>query len=219
MKSSQSTGSSAEAAESSASPSDKTPPKNVSGPDHAGSPKAQAILDASLELFAEKGYDGTAVPLIAEKAGVGAGTIYRYFESKEVLVNILYSKWRTIFRDELLADVPADAPPRDVFSMLWNRMADFQRQYPQAYAFLEFYNHTYLNEENVTMTEGIIDFLAGFLRRGQDHGVFRKVPPGMLIFMVLGAFVGLVRAENAGRLELTVEAVRESEEICWRAIT
>ncbi len=206
MESSQSTGSSAA-------------PNHTPGPDHAGSPKAQAILDASLALFAEKGYDGTAVPLIAEKAGVGAGTIYRYFESKEVLVNILYSKWRTIFKDRLLADVPPDAPPRDVFSMLWNRMADFQREYPQAYAFLEFYNHTYLNEENVALTESIIDFLAGFLRRGQDHGVFRKVPPGMLIFMVLGAFVGLVRAENAGRLELTPEAIRESEEICWRAVT
>lgn len=186
---------------------------------YAGSPKAQAILDASLALFAEKGYDGTAVPLIAEKAGVGAGTIYRYFESKEVLVNILYHQWRTVFRDMLLADVPADAPPREVFSMLWNRMAAFQRAYPQAYAFLEFYHHTYLNEENIAMTEGIIDFLAGFLRRGQDHGVFRKVPPAMLIFMVLGAFVGLVRAQNANRIELTDEAIRESEEICWKAIT
>ncbi|MCR9145252.1 MAG: TetR family transcriptional regulator [bacterium] len=212
MNSSQSTGSSTNAA-------GNGPAKNDASSDHAGSPKAQAILDASLELFAEKGYDGTAVPLIAEKAGVGAGTIYRYFESKEVLVNILYSKWRTIFRDRLLADVPADAPPRDVFSMLWNRMADFQREFPQAYAFLEFYNHTYLNEENIALTESIIDFLAGFLRRGQDHGVFRKVPPGMLIFMVLGAFVGLVRAENANRLELTEEAIKESEEICWRAVT
>jgi AcrR family transcriptional regulator len=187
--------------------------------DYAGSAKAQAILDAALDLFAERGYDGTAVPSIAERAGVGAGTIYRYFESKEVLVNILYKQWRTVFRDTLLAEVPVDAAPRDVFSVLWNRMADFQRQYPQAYAFLEFYNHTYLNPENREMTEAIIDFLVGFLRRGQDQGVFRKVPPGMLIFMVLGAFVGLVRAENAGRLELTPEAIRESEEICWKAIT
>ncbi|MEQ9367019.1 MAG: helix-turn-helix domain-containing protein, partial [Leptospirales bacterium] len=89
MNSSQSTGSSTDAPGADAG-------KNATGADHAGSPKAQAILDASLELFAEKGYDGTAVPLIAEKAGVGAGTIYRYFESKEVLVNILYNKWRTV---------------------------------------------------------------------------------------------------------------------------
>ena len=45
------------------------------------SDKSTAILEAALALFAERGYDGTPVPLIAEKAGVGAGTIYRYFES------------------------------------------------------------------------------------------------------------------------------------------
>ena len=30
--------------------------------------------------------------MIAEKAKVGAGTIYRYFENKEALVNSLFSK-------------------------------------------------------------------------------------------------------------------------------
>jgi transposase len=34
-----------------------------------------------MQLFAERGYDGTTIPMIAEKANVGAGTIYRYFEN------------------------------------------------------------------------------------------------------------------------------------------
>jgi AcrR family transcriptional regulator len=44
--------------------------------------KRDAILDAALELFAEFGFYGTAVPQVAEKAKVGAGTIDRYFENK-----------------------------------------------------------------------------------------------------------------------------------------
>jgi len=43
--------------------------------------KRETILAAALELFVERGFYGTAVPEIAERAGVGAGTIYRYFES------------------------------------------------------------------------------------------------------------------------------------------
>ena len=60
---------------------------------HAGkavSDKREAIMQAALELFVERGFYGTAVPEIADRAGVGAGTIYRYFESKEALVNALY---------------------------------------------------------------------------------------------------------------------------------
>ena len=49
--------------------------------------KREAILAAALEAFVEKGFHGTAVPEIAARAGVGAGTIYRYFESKEAVVN------------------------------------------------------------------------------------------------------------------------------------
>ena len=36
------------------------------------SPKKEAILAAALALFAERGFHGTAVPLIADKAKVGA---------------------------------------------------------------------------------------------------------------------------------------------------
>ena len=52
--------------------------------------KREAILDAALSLFAERGYHGTSVPSIAKRAGVGAGTLYRYFENKEKLVNALF---------------------------------------------------------------------------------------------------------------------------------
>ena len=47
--------------------------------------KREAILEAALELFAERGFHGTAVPLIAAKAHVGAGTIYRHFKDKIVV--------------------------------------------------------------------------------------------------------------------------------------
>ena len=54
-------------------------------------------MAAALELFVERGFYGTAVPEIAERAGVGAGTIYRYFESKEALVNALYREQKLRF--------------------------------------------------------------------------------------------------------------------------
>ncbi|MEC2439513.1 helix-turn-helix domain containing protein, partial [Bacillus cereus] len=48
--------------------------------------KQEDIFDAAMQLFAELGYDGTTIPMIAENAKVGAGTSYRYFENKEALV-------------------------------------------------------------------------------------------------------------------------------------
>ncbi len=43
------------------------------------------IVRAAIELFAEHGYAATRMQEIAERAGITAGTVYRYFESKEAL--------------------------------------------------------------------------------------------------------------------------------------
>ena len=45
--------------------------------------KRQDILDAAYELFTTKGFSNTTIMNIALKAGVGKGTFYLYFDSKE----------------------------------------------------------------------------------------------------------------------------------------
>ena len=68
--------------------------------------KQEDIFDAAMQLFAERGYDGTTIPMIAEKANVGAGTIYRYFENKEALVNSLFSKSMLQLSEMIKTDFP-----------------------------------------------------------------------------------------------------------------
>ena len=48
--------------------------------------KRELILDTAFELILEKGYSNTKIIDIAQKAGIGKGTVYEYFESKEALV-------------------------------------------------------------------------------------------------------------------------------------
>jgi AcrR family transcriptional regulator len=59
------------------------PPRNGSSSEDPG--KRQAILDQAIRTFAEQGFRGTDVQVIADGAGVGKGTVYRYFRSKEEL--------------------------------------------------------------------------------------------------------------------------------------
>src|SRR3982074_3890904 len=60
----------------------------TTGPDSTmpaapGSEKYQRILDAAVEVIAERGYFRSPVSAIAERAGVADGTIYLYFKSKD----------------------------------------------------------------------------------------------------------------------------------------
>lgn len=47
--------------------------------------KQQAILEIALKIFAKEGFRNTDVQVIADLAGVGKGTVYRYFGNKEQL--------------------------------------------------------------------------------------------------------------------------------------
>lgn len=62
----------------------------------APSPKGQqtraAIADAAQELFLERGYDGTTMRAVADRAGVSLGNAYYYFASKDHLVQAFYDR-------------------------------------------------------------------------------------------------------------------------------
>lgn len=48
--------------------------------------KQKMIMDAAIEIFAEKTYQGASISLISKKAGISKGLMYNYFESKEALL-------------------------------------------------------------------------------------------------------------------------------------
>lgn len=51
--------------------------------------KRQAILEAARRTFIKEGYSNTRIADIAEQAGVAAGTVYLYFDSKEAMSTAL----------------------------------------------------------------------------------------------------------------------------------
>lgn len=78
--------------------------------------KHEALLAAALALFAEQGYEQTAIEAIAQRAGVSVGGFYQHFASKRQLLFVLM--------DQLLQKVAAlpmtlpDLSPEQVYPVL-----------------------------------------------------------------------------------------------------
>lgn len=181
--------------------------------------KKDAILAAALHLFAERGFHGTAVPLVAEKARVGAGTVYRYFESKDALVNAVYQLWKSRLAEALVRDFPVEAPFRQKFHELWRRLARFARENPTAFAFLERHHHApYLDEVSRSVENAIRDPLLAFVRDAQEQEVLKSLDPSLVIGIVYGAFVGLVKASSEVGVKLDDPTLETAERCLWEAI-
>lgn len=62
--------------------------------------REQAILDCALQLFMEQGEDRVTVEMIADRVGIGKGTIYKHFETKNEIYLLLMIRY-----EEELADL------------------------------------------------------------------------------------------------------------------
>jgi AcrR family transcriptional regulator len=181
--------------------------------------KRAAILAAALDLFVERGYYGTAVPAVAELAGVGAGTIYRYFKSKEDLVNALYRQCKGTLAMHVLVGISAHAPPRQQFHELWARLADFFVVNPKIFAFLELHHHvSYLDDESRAVERRVLDLATSFVVKLQAAKVVKPISADVMMAIVYWSFVGLARCAQDGRLSLTEENLAAAEQCVWEAI-
>jgi TetR/AcrR family transcriptional regulator, repressor of fatR-cypB operon len=181
--------------------------------------KRELILDAALELFAERGFHGTAVPLVAERAKVGAGTLYRYFESKEALVNALYQREKAAFGLEFARGFDPSLPAREQFRRMWSRLWEFTRQNPESIRFLDLHHHqSYLDAESQATEARVMQPILEFVQRAQADQALKAMPPVALISLVYGAFLGLAKADWQGHLELSDDTLAKAEACVWEAI-
>ena len=159
-----------------------------------GTDKADLILGAALELFEHQGFDGTAVPELARKAGVGTGTIYRYFDTKEALLNALYQRWKTAYNDSVLAPFESGLSIRERFGLYWRRMTGFARSEPRAIRFMEMHHHAaYLDAKSREMSQRYLQVATAFVDEGVREGVLKALPPEMAAVLMWGALIGLMK--------------------------
>jgi len=93
--------------------------------------RRRQILDAAIRVFARQGFHACRVSDIAREAGVAYGLVYHYFESKEEVLNELFSeRWSVL----LAAIEEVDArpiPPRAKLDAVAGFIIDSYRHDPE----------------------------------------------------------------------------------------
>lgn len=178
--------------------------------------RKERIETAALELFCERGFHGTSVPAIAERAGVSVGLMYRYFTGKEELVNHLYKLWKVRFGTAVEARVLAVQGYREQFRTFCQAVLEFAREQSGAFLFLEAHHHgPYLDDVSLGVSRSGRDRVLDFLRSGQQQGLLKPLPPELLLCILWGAI-----KESVNRLpDLSLEQQAQLEDCCWLALS
>jgi TetR/AcrR family transcriptional regulator, repressor of fatR-cypB operon len=181
--------------------------------------RRDALLEAALALFSERGFYGTNVPLILESANVSAGAMYNQFASKEELVNVLYQRCSTMLTAALWEGFSEVGSFRKQFGELWKRLSDFASKHPKELGFLESHNHaSYLDKESQEAERGRWQRLRLFFEGAQGQGVVRPAPIEVLLPLLWGGFIGVLRSQFMGQTPLQPADLLEAERSLWEAI-
>lgn len=159
-----------------------------------------AILAAAAEVFAESGYRRARVADVAARAGIGKGTIYEYFRSKQELFLAVFDWWVEGIMAGALATVdPAGDPVVALRSFIETTLAELEEMLPVYPLTLEFWAAAAGSEFGERLQQELRDMyrrfggvVTGIVQLGMDSGAFGPwVRPEAVARTLVGAIDGL----------------------------
>ena len=87
--------------------------------ERAKAERRRRLRDAALAVFAEKGFEAATTREIAERAGVGAATLFRYAQEKRDLLLMIVNDDLAAINDESFATLDPDAALLDALLHLF----------------------------------------------------------------------------------------------------
>ncbi|MCM0082916.1 TetR/AcrR family transcriptional regulator [Geomonas sp. Red32] len=184
------------------------------------SEKRAAIIRATVQLVSENGFHGAPMAMVAERAGVAAGTIYRYFENKDALIGATYSELDDRLRARALDGYPEQGTPREKFFHLARVLVDWWTSSPMEFRFVEqFHNSPYGVAFRKEMLLGKQSNLCrDIFSEAQEHKAVRDLPTPVLIALALGPLIYISRDHNLGFIALDDDMLEQAIDGCWKAV-
>ena len=187
--------------------------------------KRTAILRAAMELIAENGFHGSPTAMIAARAGVGTGTIYRYFADKDVLIRDVYLDVESRLHQALLEGYPTDRSVRRRLDHYYTGLIRFFIENPMEFKFLgQFYDSPYgvaLRRDKIFAQKGSddrSDTMKMLFEQGIAEGVIKDLPIVILFALFFGTLISVARDHILGFIDLDDRLIQQTAEACWDAI-
>ncbi len=186
---------------------------------HQAKSKRSKILAATLETITEYGLQDTPISQIARRAGVGAGTIYNYFSSKEELVNTLYKELKDGLSELVIDIYDETATIRERFFVLWRIVVDCYMKFPREAIFIEQYAYSpYISEHAKQAGCELEDTIIGLYEEAAEQQIIKDYPAYFSAHMTYGALTMLIKGHMAGDLTLDAASIQKAITCCWDAL-
>jgi len=160
---------------------------------------------------------------IAEMAGVAIGTIYRYFETKNVLITELYQELENKIMKVLHDGYLLGTPVQKRFFYIIRELLRYFITHPTHFRYMEQYcNSPYglsVHRDRLLGKLGTHNnILMGIFDEGIEQQILKELPKPVLCSLAFGPMIHLMRDHILGFIILDEVLIKHITEACWDAI-
>ncbi len=180
--------------------------------------KYDSIVDASINLINELGFDGISISKIAKRAKVSPATIYIYFDNKEDLFTNLYIDIREKMSQGALEGLEQDMTTEEAFKSIWYHSFIFNLKHPEYLAYREQFEQTTMMKNIRPADFRLYQTIDELLKRGIKEKIIKDYPLQVLTAFAYAPIITLLNYHHAGIIEMGEDNIMQACEIAWNAI-
>lgn len=157
--------------------------------------KKELIMESAVEIFSGKLFHQVTMEEIAARAGVGKGTIYLYFESKEELFRRTIRYATDLYYSKMLEVLGKVGGPKDKLKQIISFQMDFFQTHLKVLYLLigeSMAPPLIFKEEIIEAQEKLARLVRGIIEEGVEAGEFREVDSFLAARMYLGCLTALI---------------------------
>jgi AcrR family transcriptional regulator len=160
--------------------------------------------------------------MIARKAGVGAGTVYIYFENKDALISEIYTELEKKITEAIQEGYSASQSIRERFVHLWTGLLRYIIKHPLHFRYMEqYHNSPYgasLRRDRILGKTGDSSIFKDLFEEGISSHTIKDLPIIMIFALAFGPMVCLARDHTLGLIKLEDAHIVQAATACWEAI-
>ncbi len=154
----------------------------------------EKILEAAKAVFMQKGYTGTRMQEVADKAGINKAMLHYYFRSKEKLFRVILTEAMEVIQPMTIRCISGDKPVLEKLEDLVSNHLEVLLERPHLPMFVM---HELSQNQGAFMTENIasgqapaamLNFFQQVIEEG-ERGLIRKVNPIHLLMNTMSMII------------------------------
>lgn len=182
--------------------------------------KRMAVILAAMELVAENGFHGSPMSGIAKRAGVAAGTIYHYFESKDALIEATYAHLEEQLLESIRQGYCEEGTVQERFLHIGRALVNSLIAFPMKFRFIEqFHNSPYgVANRRERMLGKKDDLVTSLFEDARQQSLIKELPLPVVFALTFGPLLAICRDHIFGLITLDDLLIEKTVKACWDAL-